>query len=89
MLNASPNSMGGGNVEDTLSVFKKAIKKFQEFAGLLPTGQLDEATKTKMAEPRCGVVDVMSMRADCKNFFLSKLSPILLLIFFELNMISS
>ncbi|XP_068086488.1 matrix metalloproteinase-24-like [Anabrus simplex] len=36
-----------------------AVKQFQLFAGLTPTGQLDEATVQKMNTPRCGVKDVI------------------------------
>ncbi|CAB3396963.1 unnamed protein product [Caenorhabditis bovis] len=56
------NSMGAGrgmaaDFGSAESIFKSAIKKFQEFAGLAKTGILDTATKAKMALARCGVTD--------------------------------
>uniref|UniRef100_A0A0N4ZQ07 ZnMc domain-containing protein n=1 Tax=Parastrongyloides trichosuri TaxID=131310 RepID=A0A0N4ZQ07_PARTI len=51
----------GGDFSDMKNVFKSAIKKFQEFAGLKTTGELDESTKVKMAEPRCGMLDVQAL----------------------------
>uniref|UniRef100_A0A0K0FR91 Matrix metalloproteinase (inferred by orthology to a C. elegans protein) n=1 Tax=Strongyloides venezuelensis TaxID=75913 RepID=A0A0K0FR91_STRVS len=51
----------GGDFSDVKSVLRSAIKKFQEFAGLKTTGELDENTKIKMAEPRCGMLDVQAL----------------------------
>jgi len=39
------------------NAFKKAIKDFQEFAGLTVTGQLDSNTLEMMNKPRCGFKD--------------------------------
>uniref|UniRef100_A0A0K0EKB4 ZnMc domain-containing protein n=1 Tax=Strongyloides stercoralis TaxID=6248 RepID=A0A0K0EKB4_STRER len=50
-----------GDFQDIKSVIRSAVKKFQEFAGLKQTGELDEDTKVKMAEPRCGMLDVQAL----------------------------
>ena len=39
------------------SCIKEALKKFQMYAGLKPTGVLDEDTINMMHKPRCGVPD--------------------------------
>jgi len=44
---------------------KSAISNLQFFAGLRPTGEVDEATKALLAAPRCGVHDVSA--AEYRN----------------------
>ncbi|CAI5450090.1 unnamed protein product [Caenorhabditis angaria] len=55
-LQSSRNGMSA-DLMDAGSIFRSAIAKFQEFAGLAKTGVLDVATKAKMALSRCGVTD--------------------------------
>ncbi|VIO97500.1 Matrixin family protein [Brugia malayi] len=43
-----------------------ALKKFQKFAGLKPTGKLDAATMEKMQQKRCGRPDVIALRQKGK-----------------------
>ena len=47
--------------------FSDAIRGFQRFSGLSPSGLLDQATVTKMEEPRCGVADFSSTRRSGRN----------------------
>ncbi|VDK69350.1 unnamed protein product [Onchocerca ochengi] len=41
---------------------RDALKKFQKFAGLKPTGKLDAETRKKMQQKRCGRPDVIALR---------------------------
>ncbi|VDM09791.1 unnamed protein product [Wuchereria bancrofti] len=43
-----------------------ALKKFQKFAGLKPTGKLDAETMKKMQQKRCGRPDVIALRQQGK-----------------------
>merc|ERR1711872_508273 len=45
------------NLDETENELLKAVKTFQNFAGLAVTGLLDEETLNKMSQPRCGVSD--------------------------------
>ncbi|ETN79676.1 peptidoglycan binding domain protein, partial [Necator americanus] len=65
-LNSAPGM--SADLSDVTSMFKRAITKFQEFAGLKKTGVLDEDTKQKMAEPRCGVTDVLAVTSGGAAF---------------------
>ncbi|VDO24367.1 unnamed protein product [Onchocerca flexuosa] len=41
---------------------RDALKKFQKFAGLKPTGKLDVETRKKMQQKRCGRPDVIALQ---------------------------
>jgi len=51
-----PHVTQGG---DSLDNFQSALKKLQSFAGLSPTGIIDEETRKLLGRPRCGVPDQM------------------------------
>uniref|UniRef100_A0A0K0ER22 ZnMc domain-containing protein n=1 Tax=Strongyloides stercoralis TaxID=6248 RepID=A0A0K0ER22_STRER len=53
------------NGEDMLhplpnNILSDSLKMFQKFSGLPETGILDDETKLKMGEPRCGIADIES-----------------------------
>lgn len=49
---------------------KNSIMEFQRFAGLNVTGEMDEETERMMAQPRCGVKDIVGHGARAKRFAL-------------------
>ena len=51
---------------------KTAIKTFQKFFGLPPTGDLDEETLNQMQKPRCGVPDVDNITGRVKRYSVYK-----------------
>lgn len=68
----SRNGMAG-DIQSAEQVFKSAIRKFQEFAGIAKTGFLDAATKAKMALSRCGVTDApLALTSGSSQFKWSK-----------------
>lgn len=57
MIEAAPEAADGVLDDATES----AIRRFQEFAGLEVTGEVDAETRRKMNMPRCGVKDVSGL----------------------------
>ena len=51
-----PRATEGAFDDETVA----ALRRFQQFARLPVTGELDEATQAKMTEPRCGFLDIPS-----------------------------
>ncbi|HEY0319572.1 MAG TPA: matrixin family metalloprotease [Pyrinomonadaceae bacterium] len=47
---------------------KKAVERFQEFAGLAVTGRLDEETLSMMERPRCGFPDTANFVVDGRKW---------------------
>jgi hypothetical protein len=47
---------------------KRAVERFQEFAGIPVTGQLDQATLTMMERPRCGFPDTANFVIDGRKW---------------------
>jgi predicted Zn-dependent protease len=52
-----PTNQRSGSPQQRALARSKAIAKFQDYAGLEITGQLDESTQRKMLAPRCGLTD--------------------------------
>uniref|UniRef100_A0A914Q1M8 Peptidase metallopeptidase domain-containing protein n=1 Tax=Panagrolaimus davidi TaxID=227884 RepID=A0A914Q1M8_9BILA len=59
---SSVSSENDQHFKEGSEIRENAVKEFQEFAGLKPTGELDNETKEKMSEPRCGVADIKNLR---------------------------
>ncbi|OZC12070.1 peptidoglycan binding domain protein [Onchocerca flexuosa] len=62
----SPSPMSVPSTEAILRHYsvtiRDALKKFQKFAGLKPTGKLDVETRKKMQQKRCGRPDVIALQ---------------------------
>ncbi|CAD5222899.1 unnamed protein product [Bursaphelenchus okinawaensis] len=71
----------GQKVASVGNTFKSAIKKFQEFAGITQTGELDIKTRKKMAEPRCGMLDVQPLQVTREDAYKWKKNPLTYSIF--------
>jgi peptidoglycan hydrolase-like protein with peptidoglycan-binding domain len=54
-----------GTFEENTS---QALKEYQAFHGLPATGEMDDATATMMAQPRCGFPDVVPRAAGIADF---------------------
>jgi peptidoglycan hydrolase-like protein with peptidoglycan-binding domain len=54
-----------GTFEENTS---QALKQYQAFHGLPATGEMDDATATMMAQPRCGFPDVVPRSASVAEF---------------------
>ncbi|CAD5232233.1 unnamed protein product [Bursaphelenchus xylophilus] len=71
----------GSKLQSVGNTFKSAIRKFQEFAGINPTGELDIRTRKKMAEPRCGMMDVQALQVTREDAYKWKKNPLTYSIF--------
>ncbi|CAJ0926353.1 unnamed protein product, partial [Mesorhabditis belari] len=52
---------GAPEMDTAQEKLREAIRRFQRIADIPETGVIDEATKEKMAKPRCGVPDVAAL----------------------------
>ena len=49
---------------------RKAVRAMQEFAGMKPTGELDDRTIEMMRRPRCGNSDYITKNHRMKRYVL-------------------
>ncbi|XP_058128393.1 matrix metalloproteinase-2-like [Anopheles coustani] len=52
----SKSNIETGNLR-TIEELENAVRRFQTYGGLEPTGKMDEATVALMEKPRCGAPD--------------------------------